>query len=131
MEVSFKEAYREVIDSHIQIENLFHNQLNDQKRKPFLTYFHPNFTKISVEGKVEGFIDLEKWFKSAAGSRPHVKIQVKNWKEIFISKTNVIVAYEEFQQVDQTHSLRRMSTAVFIPDTDRLLWLHLQESWIQ
>ena len=131
MKISFKEAYREVIDAHIQIENLFHNQPTDGKRKPFLTYFHPNFTKISVDGKVEGFSDLEKWFKSAAGSRPHVKIQVKNWKEIFNSDTNVVVAYEEFQQVDETKFLRRMSTAVLVPDNERLVWLHLQETWIK
>ena len=130
----FKQAYQEVLDLHIQIENLFHNKIIKEDRLPFLSYFHSNFTMISPDGILRDFDWISNWYHNAAGSRPQVKISIENFKGNFCCPDTVIVTYEEYQQVTNTEFLRRSSTAVFLPTNNPkqpLLWRHLHETWVQ
>lgn len=129
-----KEARQEVIDLHVQIEDLFHNKNDTPNRLPFLSYFHPGFTMISPDGVLRDLSALRDWFETAAGSRPQVKISIKHFKENFVCVENVIVTYEEHQQVTEATSLHRLSTAVFLPTNNPkqpVLWRHLHETWIK
>lgn len=130
----FKQAYQEVFDLHVQIENLFHNQPINENRLPFLSYFHSNFTMITPDGLLRDLSWLSNWSHNAAGSRPQVKISIENFTGIFCCSDTVIVSYEEFQQITPTKLLRRASTAVFLPTSNTkqpLLWHHLHETWMQ
>ncbi|WP_238584348.1 hypothetical protein [Legionella gratiana] len=128
------QAYQEVIELHVQIENLFHNKTMDETRLPFLSYFHPYFTIIQPDGILRDFIWLSNWYAKAAGSRPQVTIKIEHFKEIFSCPENIIVSYEELQQLTEKEQLRRLSTAIFIPTNNPkqpLLWRHLHETWIK
>ena len=135
MQKYFKQAYDEIIDLHIQIESLFHNnKIIEGDRLPFLSYFHPNFTMITPNGLLRDFTWFSNWYHNAAGSRPDVKINIVNFKENFSCPDNVIVTYEEHQQVPNIKSLKRSSTAVFVPTNNPkqpLLWRHLHETWVR
>jgi hypothetical protein len=129
----FNQAYQEVISLHIQIENLFHNRIVDEDRLPFLSYFHPNFTMIAPNGVLTDFGGLKSWSLTAVGSRPKVKISIENFKGIFSCLDSVIVTYLEYQQISENESLKRLSTAVFVPTNNPeqpLLWRHLHETWV-
>ncbi|KTC82737.1 hypothetical protein [Legionella cincinnatiensis] len=128
------QAYHEVIELHVQIENLFHNKMIHEDRLPFLSYFHPNFTIIQPDGVLRDYVWLSNWYHHAAGSRPQVTIKIEHFKEIFSCADNVIVSYEELQQISENEHLRRLSTAIFVPTNNPkspLLWRHLHETWIK
>ena len=134
LQSEFKQAYQEVIELHIQIENLFHNKMLEKGRLPFLSYFHPDFTMIPPDGILRDLTWLSNWYRNAADSRPEVKISIENFKAHFSCPDLVIVTYEEYQQVTATESLRRSATAVFVPTTNPqqpLLWRHLHETWVK
>ncbi|CDZ78736.1 hypothetical protein BN59_03049 [Legionella massiliensis] len=133
MKTQFKQAYDEVINLHIQIESLLGNSRIEEDRLPFLSHFHPEFTMIQPNGILRDFAWLSHWYQTAAGSRPQVKISIENFKNIYSCSDNVIVAYEEYQQVTTVESLRRSSTAIFVPTNNSkqpLLWRHLHETWV-
>ncbi|QEY50656.1 hypothetical protein [Legionella longbeachae] len=130
----FQQAYQEVIELHVQIENLFHNKITNEARLPFLSYFHPNFTIIQPDGVLRDYDWLGNWYLNAAGSRPQVTITIEHFKKIFSCADNVIVSYEEVQQITAYERLRRLSTVIFVPTNNPeqpLLWRHLHETWIK
>ncbi|WP_115709739.1 hypothetical protein [Legionella sainthelensi] len=130
----FKQAYQEVVELHVQIQDLFHNKMVNEERLPFLSYFHPNFTIIQPDGILRDYVWLSTWYLNAAGSRPQVTIKIEQFKEIFSCADNVIVCYEELQQLPENGRLRRLSTAIFVPTNNPkqpLLWRHVHETWIK
>ncbi|AUH71979.1 hypothetical protein [Legionella sainthelensi] len=130
----FKQAYQEVVELHVQIQDLFHNKMVNEERLPFLSYFHPNFTIIQPDGILRDYVWLSTWYLNAAGSRPQATIKIEQFKEIFSCEDNVIVSYEELQQLPENEHLRRLSTAIFVPTNNPkqpLLWRHLHETWIK
>ncbi len=106
MQSIFSLAFQEVMDLHIQIENLYNNRTSSEERLPLLSYFHPDFTMITPNGVLRDFTWFKHWYENAMGTRPNVKIHIENFKENFFTADLVIVNYEEFQQVTPTEALR-------------------------
>ena len=134
MNTLFDTAHQEVLDLHVQIENRFHNKPDTTKRLNFLSYFHPEFTMIGPDGVLRHCEDLKKWYQQAAGSRPQVVITIKQFTPLLTHNDLIMVSYEEHQQVTSTETLRRLSTAIFVPTQHShqpLLWRHLHETWIR
>jgi len=126
-------AYDEVINLHVKIEELFHGVGGLASADELVQHFHPNFSMITPDGGLHDYNWICDLVKGAHGSRPSVKISIKNFKEIFCSAEMIIVLYEEFQQITAAQSLHRISTAILLPShrlDQPLLWYHLQETWM-
>ncbi len=124
-------ARQEVFDAHILIERWFNGTNDHSIVEDLLRRFSPNFSMVTPKGTKHSFASLKEMFLQMNGTRPGVKIVVEDCKIIYHSATLVISTFEEHQFFDNK-TLKRLSTAVFVPGgKSDALWQHLHETWME
>ena len=121
-----------IITFHQQIEKWFRAEGIEKKNGTtvLLEDFHADFIMISPNGINRNLNDLASWLPTAYGARPAVVVEVKNIMRRFEQQDVVLMEYEETQRTgDQLN--RRISSALFVQEPDgRVLWQHLQETFL-
>jgi hypothetical protein len=121
-----------IITFHQQIEKWFRAEGVEKKNGTafLLEDFHADFIMISPNGISRNLDDLVSWLPTAYGARPAVVVDVKNIIRRFEQQGAVLMEYEETQRTgDQLN--RRISSALFVQEPDgRVLWQHLQETFL-
>ncbi len=96
--------------------------------------FAPDFHMIVPEGNQLDRDELLSMLKGARGSRMDgsFSIEVEMRRTAMPDTDLALIVYDELQSTDEGHT-KRLSTALFSPDTDApggVVWRHLHETWI-
>jgi hypothetical protein len=135
-EVAFKQ---EIEDLHVFFENWLSGKL--EKTQESYTRFEAvmakSFCIVNPEGTLSERGPLLAGLFAAHGSKPDLRIWIKNTHLHLDFGTTVIATYEEWQS-HQNLTEGRLSTVVFAKDkgsANKLLpnglsWLHVHETWL-
>jgi len=120
----------EIEEFHRNIEKWFQGKTENQKSlyKELLYGFSPDFRMINGNGDVVTFSMLGDWLPTVFGKFPERSIQVENI-EVNYSEHHGLATYTETQVTGEI-TTKRKSSAVFLLNEEKALWLHLIESWI-
>ncbi|MDR6457697.1 hypothetical protein J2786_000790 [Chryseobacterium vietnamense] len=120
----------EIEGFHRNIEKWFQGKTEDQESlyKELLSGFSTDFKMISGNGDTVTLSMLEDWLPSVFGKFPERNIEVENI-EVQYSDHHGLATYTETQVTGETAN-KRQSSAVFLLNEEKALWLHLIENWI-
>lgn len=120
----------EIEGFHRNIEKWFKGKTEDQESlyKELLSGFSTDFKMISGNGDTVTLSMLEDWLPSVFGKFPERNIEVENI-EVQYSDHHGLATYTETQVTGETAN-KRQSSAVFLLNEEKALWLHLIENWI-
>ncbi|MBC9934516.1 hypothetical protein [Chitinophaga qingshengii] len=90
-----------------------------------LTNFSPDFRMIAPNGARKTQQDLEAWMPEVLGRFPHMRVIVTDMQG-YATEHHALLTYTEIQSDGEQENIR-YSSAVFIRDGDRMLWLDLWE----
>ncbi|SJZ86173.1 hypothetical protein SAMN04488128_1011900 [Chitinophaga eiseniae] len=90
-----------------------------------LANFSSAFRMISPDGSRRNMADLEAWLPQVFGRFPRMRVTLKNIQG-HATDYHVLLTYTEVQDNGEGVNTRH-SSAVFIRDGDRMLWLDLWE----
>lgn len=121
---------REIIEFHQNIEKWFQGKTENQQAlyRTLLSGFSPEFRMINGNGDTVTLSTLSDWLPTVFGKFPQRTIQVENI-EVNHSEHHGLATYTETQVTGETVT-RRASSAVFLLNEEKALWLHLIERWI-
>ncbi|KMQ62958.1 hypothetical protein ACM46_13450 [Chryseobacterium angstadtii] len=120
---------REIKEFHTDIEAWFHGEQDQENLyKKLLSGFDTDFKMTSGDGNTLSLDVLSEWLTGVYGQFPDRSIIIEN---IAVQTTDVhgLASYIEIQTTGSTVT-RRKSSAVFLLNDERALWLHLIEKWI-
>jgi hypothetical protein len=120
----------EIEGFHRNIEKWFQGKTEDQESlyKELLSGFSPDFKMINGNGDPVTLFMLGDWLPSVFGKFPKRNIEVENIK-VHYSDHHGLATYIETQITGETTN-KRQSSAVFLLNEEKALWLHLIENWI-
>lgn len=120
----------EIEGFHRNIEKWFQGKTENQESlyKELLSGFSTDFKMINGNGDTVTLSMLEDWLPSVFGKFPERTIQVENI-EVNHSAHHGLATYIETQITGETTN-KRQSSAVFLLNEEKALWLHLIENWI-
>ncbi|MCJ7935893.1 MAG: hypothetical protein MUW56_20265 [Chryseobacterium sp.] len=120
---------KEIQGFHEDIEKWFQGKAEHQESlyKKLLSGFSPDFKMINGNHDTVTLSMLADWLPSVYGQFTDRHISLENIK-IHHSESHGIATYTEIQIIGET-STKRESSAVFILDGQKALWLHLIEKW--
>lgn len=120
----------EIEEFHRNIEKWFQGNAENQENlyKELLSGFSPDFRMINGNGDTVILSMLGDWLPTVFGQFPERSIQVENI-EVNHSDYHGLATYTETQVTGETTNKRR-SSAVFLLNEEKALWLHLIENWI-
>lgn len=120
----------EIIEFHQNIEKWFQGKTENQQAlyRTLLSGFSPEFRMINGNGDTVTLSTLSDWLPTVFGKFPQRTIQVENI-EVNHSEHHGLATYTETQITGETVT-RRASSAVFLLNEEKALWLHLIERWI-
>lgn len=120
----------EIEEFHRNIEKWFQGKTENQESlyKELLSGFSPDFRMMNGNGDVVTFSMLGNWLSTVFGKFPERSIQVENI-EVNYSEHHGLATYTETQVTGEI-TTKRKSSAVFLLNEEKALWLHLIESWI-
>ena len=121
---------KEIKDFHENIERWFQGKTEDQENlyTKLLSGFSPDFKMLNGNGDTVTLSALAEWLPSVYGKFTDRKITLEN-VGILHSDSHGLATYTEIQVTGQTLT-KRKSSAVFLLDDEKALWLHLIEKWI-
>jgi len=121
---------REIIEFHQNIEKWFQGKTENQQAlyRTLLSGFSPEFRMTNGNGDTITLSTLSDWLPTVFGKFPERIIQVENI-EVNHSEYHGLATYTETQVTRETVT-RRASSAVFLLNQEKALWLHLIEQWI-
>ncbi|PWN62967.1 hypothetical protein [Chryseobacterium viscerum] len=121
---------QEIEGFHQNIEKWFQGKTENQEDlyQELLSGFSPEFKMINGNGDTVTLSMLSEWLPSVFGKFPERSIQVENI-EVNHTDHHGLAAYIETQITGET-TTRRKSSAVFLLNEEKALWLHLIENWI-
>jgi hypothetical protein len=121
---------QEIEGFHENIEKWFQGKTENQEDlyQELLSGFSPEFKMINGNGDIVTLSMLSEWLPGVFGKFPERSIHVEN---IAVNHTDHhgLAAYIETQITGET-TTRRKSSAVFLMNEEKALWLHLIENWI-
>jgi hypothetical protein len=121
---------QEIEGFHQNIEKWFQGKTENQEDlyQQLLSGFSPEFKMINGNGDIVTLSMLSEWLPSVFGKFPERSIQVEN---IAVNHTDHhgLATYIETQITGET-TTQRKSSAVFLMNEEKALWLHLIENWI-
>ncbi|KAB1232247.1 hypothetical protein [Chryseobacterium viscerum] len=121
---------QEIESFHQNIEKWFQGKTENQEDlyQELLSGFSPEFKMINGNGDTVTLSMLSEWLPSVFGKFPERSIQVEN---IAVNHTDHhgLATYTETQVTGET-TTQRKSSAVFLLNEEKALWLHLIENWI-
>lgn len=125
---NLSKAKEEVIRFHEQMAAWFRGgeQAAAAGTAGLLANFSPDFRMVSPHGKRSSLEDLAEWMPELLGKFPDMRITVKDIQG-YATDYHVLLTYTEVQ-ADSRGGNTRHSSAVFIRDGERMLWLDLWES---
>lgn len=120
----------EIEEFHRNIEKWFQGKTENQESlyNKLLSGFSPDFKMINGNGDTVTLSMFGDWLPTAFGKFPERNIQVENI-EVHYSDHHGLATYIETQITGETTN-RRQSSAVFLLNEEKALWLHLIENWI-
>lgn len=120
----------EIEEFHGNIEKWFQGKAESQESlyQELLSGFSQNFKMINGNGDTVTLSMLEEWLPTVFGKFPERSIQVENI-EVNHSAHHGLATYIE-KQITGEVLTKRKSSAVFLLDKEKALWLHLIENWI-
>lgn len=120
----------EIEGFHRNIEKWFQGKTENQESlyKELLSGFSTDFKMINGNGDTVTLSMLEDWLPSVFGKFPERTVQVENI-EVNHSAHHGLATYIEIQITGETTN-KRESSAVFLLNEEKALWLHLIENWI-
>lgn len=121
---------REITEFHQDIEKWFQGRSEDREAlyQKLLSGFLPEFKMINGNGDTVTLAAFSDWLPTVYGKFPERKVYVENI-EVEHSDRHGLATYTEIQMTGNT-SNKRQSSAVFLLNPERALWLHLVENWI-
>lgn len=121
---------REIIEFHQNIERWFQGKTENRENlhRKLLSGFSPEFRMINGNGDTVTLSMLSDWLPTVFGKFPQRTIQVENI-EVNHSEHHGLATYTETQVTGETVT-RRASSAVFLLNEEKALWLHLIERWM-
>lgn len=128
-------ATREIDSLHVFFEDWFVGRAERDLirfERDFLSRFAAEFSYVMPSGARLVFADLTPLIYAAHASNPDFRIEIHNVAVVLSDAKTLVVTYEEHQRGAKrsAESNHRFSTAVFVIDHDRLVWRHLQETWL-
>lgn len=121
---------KEVKGFHEDIEKWFHGQEKDQDNlyEKLLSGFAPDFTMVNGNGDTISLSAFAEWLPGIYGKFPDRRIILENI-EITHTESHGLASYIEIQITGDAMT-RRQSSAVFLVNEEKAVWLHLIEHWI-
>lgn len=121
---------REIKEFHYMIEEWFRGNAPDQEilYQKLLSGFTPEFRMINGNGNTVTLSDLSGWLPGVYGKFPNRVIILENI-EVESTDNHGLASYTEIQ-ITGTETTRRHSSAVFLLNDEKALWLHLIEKWV-
>lgn len=120
----------EIEEFHRNIEKWFQGKTENQENlyKELLSGFSPDFKMINGNGDIVTLPMLRDWLPTVFGKFPERNIRVENI-ETNHSEHHGLATYIE-TQVTGDVTTKRKSSAIFLLNKEKALWLHLIENWI-
>ncbi|MEN5308081.1 hypothetical protein ABE425_11235 [Chryseobacterium cucumeris] len=120
----------EIEEFHGNIEKWFQGKAENQESlyQELLAGFSQDFKMINGNGDTVTLSMLEEWLPTVFGKFPERSLQVENI-EVNHSAHHGLATYIETQVTGEVLT-KRKSSAVFLLDKEKALWLHLIENWI-
>ncbi|WP_431609475.1 hypothetical protein [Chryseobacterium sp. 'Rf worker isolate 10'] len=120
----------EIEEFHRNIEKWFQGETENQESlyRQLLSGFSPDFKMINGNGDTVTLSMLGEWLPTVFGKFPERSIQVENI-EANHSEHHGLATYIE-TQVTGDVTTKRKSSAIFLLNEEKALWLHLIENWI-
>ncbi|CAI8781488.1 hypothetical protein [Chryseobacterium sp. IT-36CA2] len=120
----------EIEEFHRNIEKWFQGKAENQESlyKELLSGFLPDFNMINGNGDTVTLPMLSDWLPTVFGKFPERNIQVENI-EVTHSEHHGLATYIETQVTGEI-TTKRKSSAIFLLNKEKALWLHLIENWI-
>ncbi len=127
---STEKITREIKEFHYMIEEWFRGNAPDQEilYQKLLSGFTPEFRMINGNGNTVTLSDLSGWLPGVYGKFPNRVIILENI-EVESTDNHGLASYTEIQ-ITGTETTRRHSSAVFLLNDEKALWLHLIEKWV-
>ncbi|MFP3599095.1 hypothetical protein [Chryseobacterium sp. SIMBA_029] len=121
---------KEVKGFHEDIEKWFHGQEKDQDSlyEKLLSGFAPDFTMVNGNDDIISLSAFAEWLPGVYGKFPERRIILENI-EITHTESHGLASYIEIQ-ITGDATTRRQSSAVFLVNEEKAVWLHLIEHWI-
>lgn len=121
---------REITEFHENIEKWFQSKTADQEAlyTKLLSGFTAEFKMVNGNGNVVTLSAFSDWLPTVFGKFPERTILVEDI-EVHNSHHHGLATYTELQTTGGT-SNKRQSSAVFLLNEEKALWLHLVENWI-
>ncbi|WP_419487476.1 hypothetical protein [Chryseobacterium bernardetii] len=121
---------KELKDFCKNIEKWFQGNEQDQEAlfRQILSGFSPDFKMINGDGNTATLPMFAEWLPTVFGKFPERNVQIENI-EVSFSGHHGLATYTEIQTTEGIAN-RRKSSAVFLFNEDKALWLHLVENWI-
>lgn len=112
------------------IEKWFRGEEQDQEvlYQMILSGFSPDFKMTNGDGNTATLFMFSDWLPTVYGQFPERRVLIENI-EIYHSDHHALATYTEIQATGDSVNTRK-SSAVFLLNEDRALWLHLIENWI-
>ncbi|MEM7056743.1 MAG: hypothetical protein AAF557_04085 [Pseudomonadota bacterium] len=127
-----KQATDEIIRLHRFIDGWFRGETTEDRFQPdFADALHPQFENIQPSGQVLTGADLLDPIRTAHGANPEFRITIEEPRLLGTWPSLILAGYVEHQTGARNSAAdnRRRSTALF-ETGDRLIWRHLQETWV-
>jgi len=120
----------EIEEFHKNIEKWFQGKSEHQESlyKALLSGFSPDFKMITGNGDPVTLSMFGDWLPTVFGKFPERTIQVENI-EVNHSGHHGLATYTETQVTGEI-TTKRASSAVFLLNEEKALWLHLIEHWV-
>jgi hypothetical protein len=120
----------EIEEFHRNIEKWFQGKAENQESlyKELLSGFSPDFKMINGNGDIVTLSMFTEWLPTVFGKFPERSIQVENIA-VNHSEYHGLATYIETQVTGEI-TTKRTSSAIFLLNEEKALWLHLIENWI-
>ena len=99
----------------------------------FMKRFGEKFLYVMPGGTRLGTEELRTAIWNGHGSNPDFRIAIRNVQVLALSATHMVAFYEEWQKGAKASTPTdngRLSTVVWLRNSDELVWAHLQETWM-
>ncbi|SHG88479.1 hypothetical protein [Chryseobacterium vrystaatense] len=120
---------KEIKEFHTDIEAWFRGKEDQESLyRKLLSGFDSDFKMVNGHHNTVTLAAFSEWLPGAFGQFPDRSIVVENI-EVQTTESHGMATYIEIQTTGSTLT-KRKSSAVFVINEDKALWLHLIEKWI-
>lgn len=123
-------AHQSIIELHQWIENVFTGREDHPAAlDKLLGSFSPAFSMVTTKGQCIGFAEVESLFRSSAGGRPHLRIEIDCCETLQLAENAVVCRYRETHH-NEGSVQSRWSVTVIDTEHGQPRWRYLHETLI-